>query len=107
MVFPMPVYIRLGAQCTTDEAMRNTCIKLIWTRPCLAPSISSQRLSKQRESNKYISKRKILPEESLDASSLKAFKAMLCRSLGSLIWWLATCPQQGVGTQCSFKSPPT
>ena len=33
----------------------------------------------------------------VDASSLKVFKARLDGILGSLIWWVAASPQQGVG----------
>ena len=31
-----------------------------------------------------------LPEEAVDAPSLKAFKARLDVALGSLVWWLVT-----------------
>jgi len=39
-------------------------------------------------------------------SSLEAFRARLDEELGSLVWWGAASPWQGVGTGWSFKSLP-
>jgi len=36
-----------------------------------------------------------LPRETVDAPSLKAFKARLDGAPGSLIWWLTTLPTAG------------
>ena len=40
-----------------------------------------------------------LPREAVDAPSLEAIKARLDGDLGSLIWWEATSPQQGIGAR--------
>jgi len=45
-----------------------------------------------------------LPKGVVDALSLQAFKARLDVALGSLVCWLATCTQQGVGTRWSLWS---
>ena len=45
-----------------------------------------------------------LPKEAVDAPSLQAFKARLDVALGSLVCWLATCTQQGVGTGSALWS---
>ena len=44
-----------------------------------------------------------LPKEAVDAPSLQASKARLDVALGSLVCWLATCTQQGVGTRLSLS----
>mgnify|MGYP001852140921 CR=1 FL=1 len=40
-----------------------------------------------------------LPRDVVAAPSLEAFKASLDATMGSLIWWVATCPWQGAGTE--------
>ena len=47
-----------------------------------------------------------LPREAVDAPSLEVFKTRLDRGLGSLIWWVATSPWQGVWNYMIFKNPP-
>jgi len=37
------------------------------------------------------------PRENVGAPSLEAFKARLDKALGSMSWWVATSPWQGVG----------
>jgi len=39
------------------------------------------------------------PEKPVDAPSLKAFEVRLDGALGSLIWWVAIPPMEGVGTR--------
>jgi len=40
-----------------------------------------------------------LPRKVVSSASLEAFKAGLDGILGRVIWWVATSPQQGVGTR--------
>ena len=46
-----------------------------------------------------VSCRNRLPREAVHAPYLEVFKDRLDGALGSLIWWLATCLWQGVGTR--------
>jgi len=39
-----------------------------------------------------------LPRDVVAAPSLEALKASLDVTVGSLIWWVATCPHKGSGT---------
>jgi len=38
-----------------------------------------------------------LPREAVDTPSLEALKARLDLALGSLSWWVISCPWQGLG----------
>jgi len=49
----------------------------------------------------------LLPREAVGAPSLEILKARLDGALGSLRWWEAPSPCQGVGTGWALRSPPT
>jgi len=48
-----------------------------------------------------------LPQRPVGAPSMEVFKARLDGALGSLVWWVATSPQQGIGTGWALMSLPS
>jgi len=48
-----------------------------------------------------------LSRKAWGAPSLEVLKARLDGALGSLSWWVAPSPQQGVGTGWALRSLPT
>jgi len=48
-----------------------------------------------------------LPREAVGALSLEACKAESDGALGSLMWWVATSPEQGVGTGWALRFLPS
>ena len=70
--------------------------------PTFIRSISAEKNMLKLGGNFYLEGSEALAQllrEAVDTPSLEAFKVKLDGALGSLIWWLATSPRQGVGTR--------